>query len=187
MTVRLLVFACLSAALAWVSRASLGAPRSHGFYRFLAWECMLALLLLNFVSLEQWFAEPLSARQLASWALLVICIVPVVLGVHQLRTAGRPVRARADDAPLLAFEKTTRLVTSGVYRYVRHPLYCSLLLLAWGVFLKRPSWIAGALALAATAFLAATAKVEEGENVRFFGPEYAAYQQRTKRFIPLIW
>jgi hypothetical protein len=61
--------------------------------------------------------------------------------VHSPRTRGRPDASRHDGAPLLYFEKTTQLVTTGVFKYIRHPLYSSLLLLAWGVFFKHPSWV----------------------------------------------
>ena len=114
------------------------------------------------------------------------CIVPVVYGVHTLRTQGKPDARRPHDAPLIWIEKTTQLVTTGAFKYIRHPLYSSLLLLAWGVFLKHPSWVGGGVALGATVFLVATAKVEEVENVRFFGAAYRAYMQHTKMFIPFV-
>lgn len=38
----------------------------------------------------------------------------------------------------------------------------------------------------ATAFLIATAKVEEAENLRKFGDEYVRYMMRSKAFIPYI-
>ena len=43
------------------------------------------------------------------------------------------------DASLYAFEKTSKLVTVGLYRYICHPLYSSLFFLGWGVFFKSPS------------------------------------------------
>ena len=184
---RLLIFAILSAALVYVSRASLKVPRSHGFYRFFAWECILGLFLLNFISFQQWFDDPLSVRQLISWVLLIGCIVPGVYGIHFLRTKGKPGEKRPPDAPLVWIEKTTQLVTTGVFKYIRHPLYSSLLLLAWGVFFKRPSWVAGGLALGATGFLVATAKVEEAENIRYFGGAYREYMQHSKMFIPFLF
>ena len=88
---------------------------------------------------------------------------------------------------MLSIEKTTRLVTTGAFKYIRHPLYSSLVLLAWGVFFKHPSWLAGGVVLGATAFLVATAKAEEVENGRYFGTAYQAYMQRTKMFIPFIF
>jgi protein-S-isoprenylcysteine O-methyltransferase Ste14 len=184
---RLIVFVILSAALAYVSRASLKAPRSHGFFRFFAWECILALFFLNFINFQQWFGNPFSVRQLISWFLLIGCIVPGVYGAHLLRTHGGPDDRRPHDEPLLRFEKTTQLVTVGAFKYIRHPLYSSLLLLAWGVFFKHPSWVGSGVVLGATAFLLATAKVEELESVRYFGVTYQAYRQHTKMFIPFVF
>ena len=187
MAVRALLFAGLTALFAWFSRGPLRLPRSHGFPRFFAWECILALLLLNFVSLRLWFADPLSAHQLVSWLLLGGSIVLVVPGGLQLLRQGKPSAERPHDPSLFAFEHTTRLVTSGAYRHVRHPLYGSLLVLAWGVFFKRPGAAALALALAASGLLIATAKAEEGENLRYFGDEYRAYLRTTRMFIPHLF
>jgi len=184
---RLIVFAILSAALAFVSRASLKAPRSHGFFRFFAWECILALFFMNFINFQQWSGNPFSVRQVISWFLLIGCIVPGVYGAHLLRTHGRQDDTRPHDEPLLRFEKTTQLVTTGAFKYIRHPLYSSLLLLAWGVFFKHPSWVGSGVVLGATAFLLATAKVEELESVRYFGATYQAYRQHTKMFIPFVF
>jgi len=184
---KLILFVAFSAGLVYVSRASLRAPRSHGFYRFFAWESILSLFFLNFENLEQWFRDPLSIRQLVSWFLLLVSLVPLALGVHQLRALGRPDTQRRGDVPLIGIEKTTELVTTGVFKYIRHPLYSSLFLLSWGVFFKNPSWVGGSLALCATAFLLATVKVEEEENIRFFGPAYQVYMQETKMFIPFFF
>jgi protein-S-isoprenylcysteine O-methyltransferase Ste14 len=185
MVTRLILFVGASLVLGYVSRASLSQLRSHGFYRFLAWESILALVLVNFRGLAQWFGDPFRLRQLASWVLLIGSIVPVTWGAHLLRTRGRP-QAAGDDRKLFKFEKRTQLVTEGVFKYVRHPLYSSLLLLAWGVFLKRPSGLAGGLAVCATALLVATAKAEESENHRYFGTAYDAYMRDTKMFIPFV-
>ncbi len=184
---RLAVFIAMSAGLAYVSRASLKDPRSHGFYRFFAWECILVLFLLNFESFDQWFHDPFSLRQLISWFLLVASLVPAVSGVHLLRTLGKPEADVRPEGHLLGIEKTTQLVTTGVFRYIRHPLYSSLLLLGWGVFFKNPSWAGICLTLGATAFLVATARVEEAENLLYFGPAYREYMRRTKMFVPYLF
>ena len=171
-----------TAALVFVSRQSLLRPRSHGFYRFFAWECILALFLFN---ARAWFRDPLAWYQLISWTLLVLSLVLVFLGVHQLRQAGSLDAARRDPS-LLGMEKTSQLVISGVYRYIRHPMYSSLLFLAWGIFFKSPGWIDGVLALVCTIFLTLTTCIEERENIAYFGEEYTAYIQRSKRFIPFL-
>jgi len=181
---RLIAFVVLSAGLIYISRASLRTPRSHGFYRFFVWEFILALVLLN---LPVWFVAPFAWYQLLSWMLLLVCIVPLVFGIHSLRSQGKPDAQRQTEPQLLAFEKTSRLVTTGIYRYIRHPLYSSLLLLTWGVFFKAPGVPGGVLALAATVCLVATARADEAECLGFFGPAYYTYMQKTKRFVPFVF
>jgi protein-S-isoprenylcysteine O-methyltransferase Ste14 len=89
--------------------------------------------------------------------------------------------------PKSGIESTTTLVIVGAYKYIRHPLYSSLLFLAWGVFCKAPSIPGGILAAVATAFLVTTARIEESENVQKFGVVYAAYMKTTRMFIPFLF
>jgi len=168
--------------LVLVSRRALLKPRSHGFYRFFAWEILLVMLLYN---INGWFRDPLAWYQLISWFLLIISLVLVILGVRLLREIGKQDSGRGDTS-LLGLEKTSRLVTVGLYRYIRHPLYSSLLFLAWGMFFKSPSWLDAVLALLCTAFLVTTSLIEERENITYFGIEYAEYMKRSKMFIPHI-
>jgi protein-S-isoprenylcysteine O-methyltransferase Ste14 len=181
--VKVVLFLVATAGLAYLSRASLLAPRSHGFYRFFAWEVILVLILLN---VDAWFRDPFSWHQIISWCLLLVSLFLVLHGVHLLRQIGKPDKQR-NDALLVGFEKTTTLVTVGAYRYIRHPLYSSLLFLAWGVFFKAPSWIGALLVSVATLFLVATARMEEEEDIRFFGPAYEAYMKQTKMFVPYLF
>ena len=175
--IKLVIFVIASVIIVWASWAPLQVRdrRSHGFFRFFAWESILALVLLN---AEYWFTEPFSISQIISWLLLCASVFLAVHGVHLLRVIGKPQGQ---------FENTTTLVKLGAYKFIRHPLYSSLLLLAWGVFFKHPSLLGGALALMATVFLVATARVEEMENSNKFGGEYAAYMKATKMFIPFVF
>lgn len=168
------VFVTVSLVLVYLSRSSLLHGHSHGFFRFFAFEAVLALLVLN---AGRWFADRFSPAQIASWVLLAGSVLLAVHGFYILKKAGKP------EAGI---EDTTDLVQRGAYRYIRHPLYASLLLLAWGAFLKDASIPGVLLALAATAFLFITAKVEESENLGRFGASYADYIRRTKRFVPFV-
>jgi protein-S-isoprenylcysteine O-methyltransferase Ste14 len=180
---RFIIFIGASTGILYVSWESLHNPRSHGFYRLFAWEAIVALILLNF---EYWFNDPFSVQQIVSWLLLILSLFLVVHGIKLLHIAGRPDNKR-NDMTLIGVEKTTKLVTVGAFKYIRHPLYSSLLFLAWGVFFKAPSWAGGGLTMTATLFLLITAKVEEIENKHFFGSAYQAYMKQTKMFIPFIW
>ncbi|MBA4379383.1 MAG: isoprenylcysteine carboxyl methyltransferase [Anaerolinea sp.] len=159
----------------WYSWPSLRRPGSHGFYRFFAWEAILGLFLFN---VRGWFDDPLAWHQIISWILLIVSIFPVVQGFTLLRKAGKPEGN---------FEATTQLVTRGIYHYIRHPLYASLLYLAWGIFFKSPSLLDGCLAAVATAFLYATARADEAECLVKFGEEYTWYMKTTKMFIPFLF
>lgn len=181
--IKLAVFVALSVGLITISRRSLRAPRSHGFYRFFAWEFIAALLVLN---VDRWFLAPWTWYQLISWFLLTIGIIPLAFGVHALVVRGKPEKQREGEPQLLAFEKTSLLVTTGIFHYIRHPLYSSLLFLTWGIFFKAPNVLGIFLALAATLLLVATAKADEAECVRFFGSSYLVYMKQTRMFIPFL-
>ncbi|MBU2612072.1 MAG: isoprenylcysteine carboxylmethyltransferase family protein [Chloroflexi bacterium] len=170
-----IIFTAGSIFIVWYSIPSLRRPGSHGFYRFFAWEAILGLFLLN---VRGWLDDPFAWHQIISWILLIVSIFPVVQGVTLLRKAGKPEGN---------FEATTQLVTRGIYHYIRHPLYASLLYLAWGIFFKSPSLLDGCLAAVATAFLYATARADESECLIKFGEEYAGYMKTTKMFIPFLF
>ncbi len=181
---KIIAFVIISLPIIYISRASLPHPRSHGFHRFFAWEAILGLFLLN---VDFWFRDPFAWYQIISWVLLFASFIPLGFGVHALRVRGKPTTHREDDASLYKFEKTTQLITTGIYRFIRHPLYSSLLLLAWGIFFKLPSFFGGILVAAATVFLVLTAKADEAECAKFFGESYREYMKKTKMFIPYLF
>jgi protein-S-isoprenylcysteine O-methyltransferase Ste14 len=172
---KLTIFLLVSIPILLVSRRSFRRPASHGFFRFFAFETDLLLLLLN---AEYWFRDALAPRQIVSWLLLLSSLVLALHGFYLLRKLGNPKGG---------IDSTRVHVTSGAYRYIRHPLYSSLLLFAWGVCLKSPSLPAVGLAVGASAYLTATVLTEERQNLMKFGAQYAAYMKASKRFIPFIY
>jgi protein-S-isoprenylcysteine O-methyltransferase Ste14 len=170
-----ILFIACSIFIVWISVPSLRSPLSHGFYRFFAWETILGMFVLN---LRGWFVHPFAWYQIISWILLLTSLVPLISGIYLLRHAGKP-----NDA----LESTTQLVQTGIYNLIRHPLYASLLTLAWGIFFKSPSLLDGCLAAVAATYLYATARADEAECLVKFGDEYAGYIKRTKLFIPFIF
>ncbi len=183
LTFKAISFVVISAVILYISRRSLRVVKSHGFYRFFALEAILVLILLN---IRFWFTSPFSTLQILSWACLAVSLLFVGQGAYLILAAGKPSGQR-HDTTLMAFEKTTIVVTSGIYRYIRHPLYSSLLFLAWGAFLKNTSLLSTSLVVTATIFLVATAKADEAECMQFFGSEYKDYMTQTKMFVPLLF
>ena len=129
----------------------------------------------------------LAWNQVISWILLSTSIIPLFLGIQTLRTSGRPDKEQRSDPQLLGFERTIRLVTDGVYKHIRHPLYSSLFILTWGIFFKSPSSVGALLAICAGGWLVATAKTDEAECMEVFGPDYAQYRRHTRMFIPYVF
>ena len=117
---------------------------------------------------------------------LILSLVLIMQGVRLFRQKGN-IDLKRENGSLVGIEKTTELVTSGVYRYIRHPFYGSLLFLAWGIFFNHITWIGGLLAISVTVFLFITARKEEVENINFFGKKFHDYMQTTRMFIPFVW
>ncbi len=82
---------------------------------------------------------------------------------------------------------TEHLVTSGPYRWVRHPLYLSMLVALLGLTVAlRGVWgVVVVLALFAPA-AAYRARLEERALAAKFGPEWEAYARQTCFMLPLI-
>jgi protein-S-isoprenylcysteine O-methyltransferase Ste14 len=172
--IKLSVFLVLSIGLMVWSWKSLWNRQVHGFYRFFTFESIIALI---FINADSWFTDPLSFTQIISWILLFGSIILAIQGFYLLQAIGRPAQG---------IEDTTILVKAGIYKYIRHPLYTSLILMAWGAFLKDTSLLSVSLVILATISSAIAAIIEERENIQRFGDEYAIYMNSTKRFIPFI-
>jgi protein-S-isoprenylcysteine O-methyltransferase Ste14 len=164
------------------SKRALSNSRTHGFYRFFVFEGVLLLVLLNY---PYWFEDPFSPAHLLSWSLLLTSIVFIVNSLMMLKQSGG--HAEREDMPEnLSFENTVHVVEVGLYRSIRHPMYSSLLFLAWGAFFKHITLLNIVLILIVSGLLIAVAKVEERENIKVFGAAYECYMQRTKMFVPWL-
>ncbi|MFC2052467.1 methyltransferase family protein [Chloroflexota bacterium] len=174
MIIKLIILAIGTLGIVFLSLHSASKLRSYGFLRFFAFESILVLILYN---IEHWFRNPFSILQIISWLLMITSVVIVSSGFYMLRKFGNP-KDVIDD--------TEVLVTRGIYKYIRHPLYGSLILLAWGIFLKDISLVSFTLALVSSGLPVVMAKVEEKENIQKFGEEYSSYINTTKMFIPFM-
>lgn len=179
---RILLFLILSLPVIALSWKTLFALKSHGFYRFFSWELIIVLFVVNYRS---WFDDPFSVLHIISWVFLVCSGYLVIAGVILMKKKGKPGRER-DDQMLYHFEKTSELVDTGIFKYIRHPLYSSLLFLTWGIYLKDPSGYLVVVAVLSTIALYLTARADEKECSEHFGAKYLDYMKRSKMFIPFI-
>jgi protein-S-isoprenylcysteine O-methyltransferase Ste14 len=85
----------------------------------------------------------------------------------------------------LELNQDHRLITQGVYRFVRHPMYASFFLFAVSQGLLLHNWFAGWAAMVSVSLLCVIRiPHEEQMMLEFFGEEYRAYMQRTGGIIP---
>lgn len=123
---------------------------------------------------RQWHVPVLDAL---GFVLLAAAALAGIAGTLSLRGSLSPFPRPAPD---------TRLVQSGFYALIRHPLYTAVIAAAAGWTLVRQSGPALAATVVLAVFLDQKARREERWlNERF--PEYAAYQRRTWKFLPFIY
>lgn len=79
------------------------------------------------------------------------------------------------------------LVTDGVYRYIRHPLYLGEVLRNHGSALALSSAYGFAVMSLATLFLHFRMDIEEGMLLKEFGEEYRQYMEETYRLVPYVY
>ena len=181
-TFDLIAFALMSIIIIALSWHVIFNPKSHGFYRFFGWECIAWLTVNNY---KYWFDNPLSLYQIISWILLFYAMILIIVGVILMKTKGKADKTR-EDKTLYSFERTTELIETGIYKYIRHPLYGSLIFLTWGIFFKNTSPDLLIISVLSTIFLSATSIIEEKENIKYFGQKYKDYMKRSKMFIPYL-
>lgn len=148
--------------------------RFHGIARFFAFESVFILFMYNY---KLWFTNPFSFQQIISWILLSLSLYVVGTGYLLLTRMGKPNRN---------FENTSLLVKSGIYKYIRHPLYLSIFLLGTGIVLKNPGQTQLVLGTINLIAVYITSRIEENEMIAKFGDEYRIYMKETKMFIPFL-
>ena len=100
-------------------------------------------------------------------------------GVFTLRQQWSPVVIITDDH---------QLIITGIYKFIRHPIYAGLLLEILGFSLAVSNWLSFFIILLPNAAaMGYRIYVEEKALEQHFGNEYFAYERRTKRLIPGIF
>ena len=149
---------------------------------------LLTLAWLAFFVPLVWVAAPVFA--FADYSLHP---VPLLVGVGSLAVGlWLFSRSHADLGTnwsiTLEVREKHQLVTHGIYRTVRHPMYSALLLYSLGQALVIPNWIAGpSYGVAMALLFAFRLGPEERMMLQEFGKDYEAYMRRTKRLIPGVW
>ncbi len=135
--------------------------------------CLAAELVFHFWYPRYVFATPFTT--IAGIAILMLGLMMAAMAAGAFHRAG---------TPLVPFERSTRLVTDGWYRYTRNPMYLgmTLVLLGGGIALGELSAL-----LPVPVFVFVMQKYfvldEEKMLTELFGDDYRAYQRRVRRWL----
>ena len=184
-----LVVACWGIFLTVWLVSSLSAKKNAGGVRWLAngyrgGVAFMIILMLNVGTTRRWmnqFTRWTRTPTGASVATVgvVLCALGIAFAIwariHIGRNWGMPMSIKSDP----------ELVTTGPYKWVRHPIYAGGLCAAFGSMLAAgPTW--GVLFVLSLFYFLPSARVEERRMAQLFPHEYPAYRQRTKMLIPFI-
>jgi protein-S-isoprenylcysteine O-methyltransferase Ste14 len=150
--------------------------------------CRTLLLLASLGAITLYLVDPALMRWggttlpgAAVWAGIILSVPALLLFGSVLHALGR------NFSMSLTIKDEQTLITRGPYRFVRHPMYSSFVLLWFVFFLLSRNWFLGVTGLAAFALvmLVRTPR-EERMMLERFGPQYALYMSRTGRYLPTL-
>lgn len=120
--------------------------------------------------------------------LLIVSIIFIILGLVVLIIASTTFNLKEFLGFESATEKTqTHLVTKGIYKFMRHPLYTGTILLLSGYFLYAPTLSVLIFLILTFIYIEIGSRLEEKKLLIEFGNEYAEYCKVVKRYFPFIY
>jgi protein-S-isoprenylcysteine O-methyltransferase Ste14 len=138
---------------------------------------ILGLLVMAAALIGLFAIDSIFSRSPIAIGLQVIAVALLVWA--RLTFGGRSFHASADPTP-------GGLVTTGPYRYIRHPIYTAACLFGWGGIVVHWSWLSVALGVALFGGGLVRMLCEE-RLLRESYPEYSEYARVTKRMLPYVF
>jgi protein-S-isoprenylcysteine O-methyltransferase Ste14 len=143
------------------------------------WGLLLEVIAIGLMLQSRfWAVQVLSGRVVVSAAFFLLA---ALLSWTSTRALGRQLRFDA------AIGSQHELVRTGPYRMMRHPIYCSMLCLLWGIGLvAAPLWL---FVVATVVFVAGTeirVRIEDRLLRERFGVAFAGYRSSTRAYVPLL-
>lgn len=114
------------------------------------------------------------------WVGVVMGFLSVLLAYWTFRNLGKNV------TPTVVTRANHSLVTSGPYRWIRHPLYVMGLIAYLGFAFLAENWFIAIMAVVVFVVIALRVRKEETRLVETFGDAYRQYMQQTGKFLPKL-
>ena len=162
-------------------RASAAAVRESHASRWFHLLLLNAGQLLLFVSVRGLTGRYLSQSAIVPAIGLALEMGGVIFAVWARRCLGR------EWSGNITIKVEHKLIRTGPYRWVRHPIYTGYLAVYVGTAIVSGQWHALLGVMLALIAYARKIPLEEADLVRGFGADYAAYQRETKALIPGVF
>ncbi len=144
------------------------------FLQFLIAAIVIALTLIENYLIPR---QEITAVKIVSIVLIILAIAAVVAALITFKQRVTP-----NPVPL----ETAKLRTNGIYGYIRHPMYLSVISFIVGLTFYERAYYSFFLNIIVVIFLAYKIKFEERQLEKHF-PDYKLYQSKTKKLIPFIY
>lgn len=171
----------------------------YGYLWFLIFFVLLLPAVLIFIGggvdylvFLHWLGLSFKVDPIIAQTLDLIAVVVAVIGLGIIVEAALTLLRNGDTFPfsvsLHKHSRPSKLVQSGVYRQVRHPMLLGYLMVleGLGILLRSPSMVLWLVPLVGAVLLEYLLLTEEKNLERWFGPEYKVYQKKTSLLIPRV-
>ncbi len=116
------------------------------------------------------------------WIGIGVMLLGLILRHWAIISLGRFFRTTIE------LEKGQKVIDNGPYRYIRHPSYAGIILFFIGYGIVSRDWLSlGVAVCLPAASLIYRIQIEEKALAEGMGPDYVAYQKKTKKLLPGIW
>jgi protein-S-isoprenylcysteine O-methyltransferase Ste14 len=139
---------------------------------YIAGALLLAQLALMWILEKTFVLKGLDYVAVAIW---LVAMVLIALPMLALRRKGQVPSGES-------FVSTEALVDTGIYAFVRHPLYLGWMLMYLVVLLFNPNWILAGVGILGVACVYGFTRQEEQLLIAKFGESYRHYMQRVPKF-----
>lgn len=158
--------------------------RAPGFRWTLLWMIVLIFLISRFISHQQ----GLHILDTSAHPITLLQIIGIILTGIGLIIAIVARKTLADNwSSDVELKKDHKLITKGIYKYIRHPIYTGIDLMGLGAIIVDQSLLVLLFYLCVIVFLIFKMKKEEALLLKHFPKEYASYMKKTNALIPFIY